>query len=546
MKGVGRLTKNELIKFWGHTGIRVLSIIVIILMVAIPVGLNAIKKYSEKYDAVNYEERYENATYEFEKYTWKGYMRTAEEFSKRGIDHTQAMYVNKFYEISDAYYNIDAADYYLNGNKYNSEDFWSNDYSDWSQEELKSFKEENQKKIDDFIYQLDNNSSNDYYKDLAEEYKKSSSEVKAEYEAAKSTYDKEKNSENELNLIITCLKYDMYMKGVQICDLTAKDSNIEKWKSKTVELAGEIIENNVNSLEFVSKGSFEMAHDTMYSGYSTYEDYVKSISDSADDILAKLDILIYSVENNISIEGAGDTDSKMLFRTGAVSSVSLIVLFMMVAAAIIIASEYTTGTIRLLLIRPRSRWKILLSKILAISIITVFLSVLAYAASLVSSICFNGVGDIFGGELIYFNGVKSVNYLIYALGCMAANLLPGIMLISFSVLLAVLCRHSVVAIVVTYVLNTFASVIHALMVMLLKTPEWLSTILPFKNMQIGDFVLSPFSEYGFGGSIFGLTSGLNTVTAAKEIIISAAVLLIYAIVATTVTFLVFRKQQIKN
>ncbi|MCS0542579.1 ABC transporter permease, partial [Aeromonas veronii] len=84
-------------------------------------------------------------------------------------------------------------------------------------------------------------------------------------------------------------------------------------------------------------------------------DMVKDISER------ELAINEYRLEHDIA---PMETRSTWNFMTVAAEIVSLITLFTIVVGASSVASEFTWGTIKLLLIRPVSRAKILLSKYL--------------------------------------------------------------------------------------------------------------------------------------------------------------------------------------
>ena len=56
-----------------------------------------------------------------------------------------------------------------------------------------------------------------------------------------------------------------------------------------------------------------------------------------------------------------------------------VLLLTVIVAAGIVASEFSQGTIKMLLTRPVKRWKILLSKFLTVNVFGMFLMVIGYA-----------------------------------------------------------------------------------------------------------------------------------------------------------------------
>lgn len=91
----------------------------------------------------------------------------------------------------------------------------------------------------------------------------------------------------------------------------------------------------------------------------------------------------YYLDNNINPSEPG---APTFVRSFAQESITLFVpLLIMIIAADIVSSERSAGTIKLLLTRPVKRWKIVLSKyialLLSISIIVVLMGLLAYVIS---------------------------------------------------------------------------------------------------------------------------------------------------------------------
>lgn len=91
------------------------------------------------------------------------------------------------------------------------------------------------------------------------------------------------------------------------------------------------------------------------------------------------------------------------FMTDAVSFISFVALFTIIIAAGIIANEFSWGTIKLLLIRPINRVKILLSKYITVLLFALFMiSILFVSSFLFGSIFFGFEGT--QPYLAYVNG----------------------------------------------------------------------------------------------------------------------------------------------
>ncbi|WP_341281409.1 ABC transporter permease subunit [Paenibacillus sp. FSL H8-0537] len=77
----------------------------------------------------------------------------------------------------------------------------------------------------------------------------------------------------------------------------------------------------------------------------------------------------------------------------------LIAMFTAVVAAGSVAEEFTSGTIKLLLIRPWMRWKILLSKYISVVLFALFQVVLLYAFTIAFNFLFFDSTNVTAGEI---------------------------------------------------------------------------------------------------------------------------------------------------
>lgn len=105
----------------------------------------------------------------------------------------------------------------------------------------------------------------------------------------------------------------------------------------------------------------------------------------------------------------------------------VLTIYMIAQASIIIAEEYTSGTIMLLLISPFKRWKILISKMIAISLVSTFFVLVL----LVSSIVIGSVN---------FPSIHNDNYDVIAKDghYVIVNLISQIILLSSSQLISII------------------------------------------------------------------------------------------------------------
>ncbi|MEI5905722.1 ABC transporter permease [Bacillus spongiae] len=126
----------------------------------------------------------------------------------------------------------------------------------------------------------------------------------------------------------------------------------------------------------------------------TLEEYGNQMMD-IEKLSYEKDIAIntYRIENDLP-ENQGN--SVWSFVEEASTGVNLVGLFAIIVAAGIVASEFSWGTIKLLLIRPISRFKILLSKYITVLLFGSMLLVILFALSaLVGVVLFGGGSDVY-------------------------------------------------------------------------------------------------------------------------------------------------------
>src|SRR5690606_26357656 len=127
-----------------------------------------------------------------------------------------------------------------------------------------------------------------------------------------------------------------------------------------------------------------------------------------------------------------ESDSIWSFMDTASAIVSVITLFTIIVGASSVASEFSWGTIKLLLIRPVSRTKILLSKYLSTIIFALVSLIILFVVSLlVGSIIFGFDGS--QPHLVYRDGeVHEVNMILYVLGVFGLKSINLVMMSTFA------------------------------------------------------------------------------------------------------------------
>lgn len=124
---------------------------------------------------------------------------------------------------------------------------------------------------------------------------------------------------------------------------------------------------------------------------------------------------------------------------------SLVTLFTVIVGAGIVASEFSQGTIKMLLTRPVKRWKILTSKYITTMLFALLFAILTFVSIALFSWIFFGVGD---GAFLVWNGSEVVegSYWAEALKLSVLSLASTWMIGTFAFMLGTVFRSSSLAI----------------------------------------------------------------------------------------------------
>ena len=261
-----------------------------------------------------------------------------------------------------------------------------------------------------------------------------------------------------------------------------------------------------------SENAIQQAEETL----NNSEGMPKAFKDSQERSIA---INEYRLENDIP---PLESDSIWSFMDSSTGVVSLISIFTIIIGAGVIASEYSWGTIKLLLIRPASRTKILASKFIATLLFALLSLVILYISSFIIGGLFLGFNAIDQPYLTYSGGdvaetSMAIHYIVeYALA--SVNLL---MMVTFAFMLSSVFRSSSLAIG----LAIFLMFTGSQLTYILSQYDWVKYIL-FANTDLSVY---------FDGSpiIESMTLGFSLMT-----------LLVYFIVFLLLSWLLFTKRDV--
>lgn len=122
-------------------------------------------------------------------------------------------------------------------------------------------------------------------------------------------------------------------------------------------------------------------------------------------------------------------------------------LFIIIVSAGIVASEFNWGTVKLLLIRPINRTKILLSKYLTVLLFALFIMAILFVFSTALGAILFGMPDKAIPYLNYYNGqVTEQNIVVHLLIYYGLSSIDTIMLVTMAFMISSVFRNSSLAI----------------------------------------------------------------------------------------------------
>ncbi len=207
-----------------------------------------------------------------------------------------------------------------------------------------------------------------------------------------------------------------------------------------------------------------------------------------------------------------------------------VVMIAVLIGGYMIADEFSSGTIRVLMIRPKSRVKILLSKFLA-GFLLIFL---VYILIFVVNIIFNGI--LFGfSDYAYpsYSISGEGNFFIILLIRILISLVSILFIYTLSFTLPVVTRNIALSIIIPTMLSVSYYVV--LRLLLNRSPIELVTYtpLPYLNLQEAFTTNSFYTEMSIKYADINLTNGIF-------------ILLVYSLILIAIAIYDFNKRDITN
>lgn len=557
------LVYNELVKQFKKPSIKIIYSLILIIAIVLPIGINKMPQdISSKHNLEAVQFQLQDAERELEDYkndkTVKGkilyrYAQIRKEEAKLNVDHKigyDGWRAKQLEILSDKSYELAAVDFILQGfdkgeiskhlintDSEKVETYYKLNTSKLKEEQSKLQSEvEKCKKIietnDHVAYTQEeinaNNALIEYHKEKIEKNNK----LKPKNPKTEEQKETLKGLEKDINTserIINNLQ--IQMKVVQFRVDNKIDYNPNNWKNNSIKTIEKELSKIFNESIMTENDYYASAK---MNGYEmSYDEYVKHFEKTQNNRINNIKKLWYGLEKNIpDLSDIADARS-VLDKTYEIFIILSVIMVIVVAGGIV-SSEYSKGTIRLLLIRPVSRYKILLAKFVAVLVVGFSIAILGIGISYVSS------GMVFGFETYKTPILEVVNGAIVQKSFMS-TLLPKIVVSSSSLVfmsslvfaMSTLSKNTSLSVAVSMIVYGCSAFATALLVSFKQS--WIVyTLIPYINASY--FRLIPTVpealENGFGIQM-QYTQG------AIQLIVASLIML-------AITFITFTKKDVKN
>lgn len=585
MNGLGRLWKNELIKIRRQTANKVIIIIVLVLALLVPVFSSLLARVTEASSSFGNEDYWQeeaDRALEFEDYDTYCY------FSARLLSH-------QFFESEsisengwryDLYYENYTTliqrklfeGLYLDG-KIDKDYFADNMYwrygitndipleydddgmpsSDWIDSfDVRADYEDVEKQIAEIEDVLRLTTLEDYARDHLISLRDELKNAKTELGDLKNLYSVGKATQSQVQTAELTVEGTEFMISFyeSIARAKVKDERDENWRIAAVDRIGSTARQYLAGSAIMSEDEFNEKNDAqdffgIFSSASAdnYKDYVEMTERSQKEARQALMTVDYALANGIAPSETVERSTKSIVHYSLGMVASLISLAMVIITAMNVAGEYSSGTIRLLLIRPRNRSKIIASKFLALFTVCAFFGAVGFVTSNIVPILINGVSDIFVPNLMCSANVFEIPAVVYSLLKMLLPLLSGSLLGALAFFMAVWTRKAALAIIAPVIVNAFSSTVQLVVVTMLNVKALRFTILPY--FDLGVYLSTPLANYnsmGMDGVVSMFFGDFSTLYrgAGISILIGVVVVTLHLVLLYILAFEIFRRQQIKN
>ena len=279
----------------------------------------------------------------------------------------------------------------------------------------------------------------------------------------------------------------------------------------------------------------------------------------------------YAYTRDIMVEGLNASGAKATFVNNLSTASFLISAVTVVLASMILSREFATGTVRLWVIRPKTRNKLLGSKIVTLLIYVCSMMgasfVITYLFALANHLIdlfFYGQSSLFTSKYgVIFGQVLPIPAVAEHVWALVILTLPVILYAVLCLFVSVLTKKGVLSIVLGMLVLMFATDIQALALIVANYTGVFgyalqATVLPYLSM---DRLLVTALDFGVSSAVMGSLDGLGSLMGLEDMLMSqiwgaipyvcstfvgAVVLILHILVLILASLFAFKRTQIKS
>ncbi|MBO5702171.1 MAG: ABC transporter permease subunit [Clostridia bacterium] len=343
------------------------------------------------------------------------------------------------------------------------------------------------------------------------------------------------------------LCYGTYETGVDY--LIENNCEYASWEYNTVDA---ILYSAAYSCEY----SFPLTSDEFSSDYLSYqynsvEDYNEEMQNERLLAIEAQEYALCSLSNSIPMPATlPDISTKATvisqFRTFA----GMLAVLFICYSGVMMAHEYTNGTIRLLLIKPRSRKRILCSKFVSMTFWWLIIAASAMILLTLENMLILGVNDLFVPDLkAVGKGIAMIPSFVSALGVFGEEFVLAMLYVAFATLFAVLTKKTVLSVVFPMLVSIGAETAQGIAIALYDAGATFLAYTPFFYLDFGFLhVTAPdcFTyTYGFSDLVASTYASTNIILGKHaNIWIGIAMIAAITVLVALWALRAFRKQKI--
>lgn len=334
--------------------------------------------------------------------------------------------------------------------------------------------------------------------------------------------------------------YETYVDALDF--IIEKDAAYGSWEYYTVE---DIIYNAAYSCEYSMPVTAEEYSASSYRfSYNDFEDYNEAMKDERLLSREALDYSLCSLSNSIPMACASPTlSTKTAVRDQFSSFAGMLAVLFICYAGVMTAHEYSSGTIRLLLIKPRSRRRILCSKFVCIAFWWLVITAGALVVLTVENILFLGVGDLFVPDLkAVGGGIAKIPSFVAILGVFFEEFVIAMLWATFAIFFGVVTKKAVLSVVFPMLVSMGAATAQSISIWLYDSGATFLAYTPFFYLDFSTFHVTAPECFSSLTYTYGTTSIILGRHA--NIWIGIAMLAVVTLLVVLWAQRVFRKQKI--